>query len=89
MDNRTGGVVQSITATPCNGSEAQQLTLPDGGIAFSSQATIELPGPGCWVLEWSGDGCTGESPYQTSTDVCGGETYEWTASNRMCDAGGW
>jgi hypothetical protein len=89
VDNRSGLLVEAISATPCDGSEEQELTLPADGIAFASQATIELPGPGCWLLQWDGEGCRNEAPYRTSTDVCAGETYEWTISvdGRVCQTG--
>ncbi len=89
VDNRSGNRVEAISATPCESSEEQPLTLPAGGIAFASQATIELPGPGCWLLRWEGEGCTNETPYRTSTNVCGGETYEWTVllDGRVCEVG--
>lgn len=90
IDNRSGGLVERLTATPCDGGDEQEIALPAGGIEFSSQATVDLPGPGCWQLTWSGEDCTSESPYQTSTDVCAGETYAWTISvdGRVCE-GGW
>ena len=90
IDNRSGGLVERIVATPCEGGNEQELSVPAGGIEFSSQATIDLPGTGCWQLTWFGEDCTSESPYQTSTDVCGGETYAWTISveGRVCE-GGW
>lgn len=88
VDNRSGGLIEAITAMPCDGGDAQELTVPAEGIAFSSQASVELPGPGCWVLEWSGESCSGESSHRTSPAVCGGDTYEWMVSTRTCE-GGW
>ncbi len=90
IDNRTGGTVESVTATPCDGGEEQELELPDTGVAFSDQFTVELPAPGCWLLHWNGAGCTNDPPYRTTTDVCGGESYAWmvTIDGRVCD-GGW
>jgi len=90
IDNRSGGLVERIVATPCEGGDEQELSLPSGGIEFSSQATVDLPGPGCWQLNWFGEDCTNDEPYQTSTDVCGGESYSWTISveGRVCE-GGW
>ncbi len=90
IDNRTGGVVESVTATPCEGGQEQELALPDAGIAFSEQFTVELPAPGCWLLHWNGNGCTNDPPHRTTTNVCGGESYEWTTTvdGRVCD-GGW
>lgn len=89
VDNRSGNHIEAISATACDSSEEQALTLPAGGIAFTSQATIELPGPGCWLLRWEGEGCSNETPYRTSTNVCGGETYEWTVrvDGRVCEVG--
>lgn len=90
IDNRTGGVVESVTATPCEGDEEQELSLPDAGIPFSEKFTVELPAPGCWLLRWNGSGCTNDPPHRTTTDVCGGSSYEWTTTidGRVCD-GGW
>lgn len=89
LDNRSGGPIDELTATPCDGTETHELTLPAGGIAFAEQANIELPGPGCWLLHWSGGGCRNDPPYRTSTSVCSGEPYAWTVTleGRMCDAG--
>ncbi len=90
IDNRTGDLIERVTASPCDGGSEVELGLPAEGIAFSSQVTAELPGPGCWLLQWSGGGCSNGTPYRTSTDVCGGDTYEWQVSvdGRVCD-GGW
>lgn len=64
----------------------QGLVLPEDGVAFSSQATVELPGPGGWELAWSGEGCSNDPRYRTSTEVCGGDTYEWTISVEAASA---
>ena len=90
VDNRSGDHIERIVAAPCGGGAEQELSVSEGGIPFSEQATLELPGSGCWLLSWSGDGCGNETPYQTSTDVCAGETYEWTINvdGRVCE-GGW
>ncbi len=90
VDNRTGGTVESITATPCDGGQEVELPLPEAGLAFSDQVTLELPSPGCWLLHWNGSGCTNDPPYRTSRDVCGGESYAWTLTidGRVCE-GGW
>ena len=90
VDNRTGATIEQVTAAPCDGGEAVELALPAEGLEFSTQATVELPGPGCWLLQWSGGGCSNGTPYRTSTDVCPGDTYEWQASveGRVC-SGGW
>ena len=90
FENRTGGVVLSITATPCDGGEAQALPLPDTGVMFTEQFVVALPSPGCWLLQWSGDGCTNEPAYRTSPEVCGAESHIWAASTegRVCE-GGW
>jgi hypothetical protein len=91
VDNRTGGLVSTITATPCDGDEQHVLPLSEAGLAFQETATLALPGPGCWLLTWSGEDCTNDPPYRTSTDVCAGETYAWTITveGRVCDPGGW
>ena len=91
LDNRSGVRVEMLTASPCDGSGSpQMLTLPSGGVEFSAQATVELPGQGCWLLSWSGEGCSNDPPYRTSSDVCGGETYAWTiAGNGLACEGGW
>ena len=90
IDNRSGVRVETLTATPCDGGEEQPLALPEDGIDFPAQATVELPGPGCWLLSWSGEGCRSDPPHQTSSEVCGGTTYEWTISveDQECE-GGW
>ncbi len=90
VENRTGDDIMSITATPCDGGDEQELSLPSEGIPFTEQSTVGLPGPGCWLLHWDGGGCSNDPPHRTSTNVCGGETYAWTADTqgRICE-GGW
>ncbi len=89
VDNRTGGVIESVTATPCDGGDERELPLPDAGIPFPEQLTVELPAPGCWLLHWNGSGCTNDPPYRTSPDVCGGDAHAWmvTIDGRVCEAG--
>ena len=90
VDNRSGVPIDRIVATACDGSEEQELALPGAGIDFASKATVELPGPGCWVLTWHGEDCSNDPPHRTSTNVCGGDTYNWTASiDEMECEGGW
>lgn len=91
VDNRSGGLVSTITATACDGEDAHVLPVPEAGVAFSEQITVELPGPGCWQLHWTGEECRNDPPYRTATDVCPGETYAWTITTegRVCDPGGW
>ena len=91
VDNRSGGPIETITATACDGGEAYELTLPDGGIDFAEQATVELPGSGCWLLQWNGEECQNDPPHRTSTRVCSGEIYTWTVTieDRVCDESGW
>ena len=91
VDNRSGGLVSTITAIACDGGEKHLLSVPEGGIPFSEQASLELPGPGCWELHWTGEGCKNDPPYRTTTEVCPGDTYAWTITTegRTCDPGGW
>lgn len=90
VDNRTGSVIEAVTATPCDGGQEQELVLPDMGIPFSETFTVELPAQGCWLLHWNGSGCTNDPPHRTTSNVCGGESYAWmvTIDGRVCD-GGW
>jgi hypothetical protein len=89
VDNRSGNAIDQLVATPCDGSETYEITLPGGGIPFSEQATVELPGPGCWLLHWSGEGCRNDPPHRTATNVCPGEPYAWkvTIDGRVCESG--
>ncbi len=82
--NGTGNAVEEITMSACDMSEQSSFPVPPGGLPDGGDLTIDLPGPGCWVLEYAGEGCFGDPPGMVEA-ACG-ETVEWalTPESHVC-----
>lgn len=78
IDNQTGNGFDVIYFVHCDGTEPSEFPLVPQ-LATGASLEIPMPGPGCWILDYDGDGCSAEPPHQTEMDVCAGDTYVWTA----------
>lgn len=78
IENRTGNAFETITMTACDMSETQEFPIPPPGLPDGEDMTINLPAPGCWILDYSGEGCESD-PDHRAEEVCAGDTYVWTA----------
>lgn len=86
IENRTGNAIEIVYFVRCDGSEPSEFPLMPPGLPDGDDVEIPLPGPGCWMLDYSGEGCEGEMPHETAMDVCAGATYVWTPDdlNHVC-----
>lgn len=86
IENRTGNAIEVVSFVRCDGSEPTEFPLMPPGLPDGDDVEIPLPGPGCWMLGYSGDGCEAETPHETAMDVCAGATYVWTPDhlNHVC-----
>ena len=73
--NGTGNAVEEITMLACDMSEQSSYPVPPGGLPDGGELTIPLPGAGCWILGYTGEGCFGD-PHGMVEAACG-ETAEW------------
>lgn len=82
--NGTGNGVEEITMIACDMSEQNAFPVPPGGLPDGGELTIALPGAGCWILGYTGEGCFGD-PLGMVEATCG-ETVEWalTVENHVC-----
>ena len=82
--NGTGNGVEEITMLACDMSDQAAYPVPPGGLPDGGELTISLPGPGCWILGYTGEGCFGD-PRGMVEAACG-ETVEWelTPENHVC-----
>ena len=82
--NGTGNGVEEITMIACDMSEQNAFPVPPGGLPDGGELTIALPGAGCWILGYTGEGCFGDPPGMVEA-ACG-ETVEWalTVENHVC-----
>lgn len=87
VNQDTGNAVEEITMVACDMSDQSSFPVPPGGLPDGGELTIDLPGPGCWVLQYSGEGCFGDVPGMVEA-ACG-ETVEWvlTGENHVCAGG--
>lgn len=85
--NGTGNAVEEITMLACDMSEQSSYPVPGGGLPDATELTIDLPGPGCWLLGYSGEGCFSDMPVMVEA-ACG-ETAEWALlpENHVCAGG--
>lgn len=87
VNQDTGNAVEEITMLACDMSDQSAFPVPPGGLPDGGELTIDLPGPGCWLLGYSGEGCFGDPPGMVEA-ACG-ETVEWvlTGENHVCAGG--
>lgn len=78
IENRTGNAIEVVYFVRCDGSDASEFPLMPPGLANGEDVELPLPGPGCWLLDYSGEGCEGTAPHETEMQVCIGDTYVWT-----------
>lgn len=85
--NQTGNAVEEITMLACDMSDMSSYPVPPGGLPTGGELTIPLPGPGCWVLQYSGEGCLSDTPGMVEAAAC--ETVEWLLdeNNHACAGG--
>ncbi|MFV8754402.1 hypothetical protein ACNOYE_27970 [Nannocystaceae bacterium ST9] len=76
--NATGNTVQVIHFVACDQSDQSDYPLPPPGLPTGESVSIPFPGPGCWYLNYEGDGCQGDQAIETEGLFCD-DTYEWTA----------
>jgi hypothetical protein len=60
--NGTGNAVEEIIMLACDMSDEVSFPVPSGGLPDCGELTIDLPGPGCWVLQYNGEGCFADPP---------------------------
>ncbi len=82
--NATGNAVEEIIMLACDMSDQSSYPVPPGGLPDGGELTIDLPGPGCWVLQYNGEGCFGDPPGMVDAAAC--ETVEWmlTLDEHVC-----
>jgi hypothetical protein len=83
--NMTGNTVQVIRFSACDMSEQSDYPLPPPGLPTGETVSIPFPGPGCWVLDYEGEGCQAYMPLQTDDLFCD-DSFEWVADdmNHIC-----
>ena len=78
IENRTGNTFERITMTSCDLAEMQDFPVPPPGLLDGDDVRLNLPSPGCWLIDYEGEGCTA-APSHRAEQVCTGEVHVWTA----------
>jgi hypothetical protein len=83
--NTTGNTIQVIYFVSCDMAEQSEFPLAPPGLADDESISIPFPGPGCWRLDYEGDGCVADVPTETQPLDCDA-TYEWMPDefNHIC-----
>jgi hypothetical protein len=86
IQNRSGNAIETVYFIRCDGTDPSEFPLMPPGLASGEDVEIPLPGPGCWLLDYAGEGCEGEMPTSTEDDVCAGDTFAWLVDdqNHVC-----
>ncbi len=84
VTNTTGNAIEEIIMLACDMTDQVSFPVPPGGLPDGGELTIDLPGPGCWVLQYNGEGCFGDPPGMV--DAACGQTVEWplTPDSHVC-----
>lgn len=77
LQNRSGNAVETVFFVRCDGTDPSEFPLMPPGLPTGEDVEIPLPGPGCWLLNYAGEGCVGHEPTSTQDDVCAGQTFLW------------
>ncbi len=77
LDNQTGNTIEVIHFVACDMSEQSDYPLPPPGLASGEPIEIPFPGPGCWIMQYEGDGCFNDPREQTDALDCDA-TWTWT-----------
>jgi hypothetical protein len=85
LENRTGNAIEIVHFVRCDGSDASEFPLMPPGLPDGGDVAVPMPGPGCWLLGYSGEGCEPDMPTETEP-LCAGDTYVWTpdAQHHVC-----
>jgi hypothetical protein len=85
LENRTGNAIEIVYFVRCDGSDASEFPLMPPGVPDGGDVAVPMPGPGCWMLGYSGEGCEPDMPTETEP-LCAGDTYVWTpdADHHVC-----
>jgi hypothetical protein len=78
LHNMTGNTIELVHFYACDMSDGNDYPLPPPGLANGESASIPFPGPGCWVLEYEGEGCFSDMPEMPPELDCG-DSHTWTA----------
>lgn len=78
LDNQTGNTIDVIHFYACDMSEQSDYPLPPPGLATGESVEIPFPGPGCWIMQYEGDGCLNDPVEQTDPLDCDA-VWAWTA----------
>ena len=86
IENRTGNAIEVVDFVRCDGTEPSEFPIMPPGLPSGMDLEIPLPAPGCWMLNYAGEGCEADPSYSTDEDVCAGDTYVWTPdeSHHVC-----
>ena len=85
VTNMTGNTIQVIYFVACDMSDQSEFPVPPPGLADGESISIPFPGPGCWRLNYEGDGCEAYEPIQTDPLDCD-SMFEWLVDedNHIC-----
>ncbi|MBC8073805.1 MAG: hypothetical protein IAG13_36135 [Deltaproteobacteria bacterium] len=85
LENRTGNTNEIVYFVRCDGSDGSEFPLMPPGLPDGDDVAVPMPGPGCWLLAYSGEGCEPDMPHETAP-LCAGDTYVWApdALHHVC-----
>lgn len=85
LENRTGNTIEVVQFVRCDGTDPSEFPLMPPGLADGEDVELPFPGPGCWLLSYSGDDCEPDAPQSTEM-LCAGESFVWTpdAEHHIC-----
>jgi hypothetical protein len=78
--NTTGNTIQVIYFYACDMSEDSSYPLPPPGLPTGETISIPFPGPGCWYIDYEGEGCQSDQPQKADELFCD-DTFEWVADD--------
>ncbi|MCA9711594.1 MAG: hypothetical protein KDK70_37510 [Myxococcales bacterium] len=85
--NETGNAIEEIEMLACDMSASNAFPVPPGALPTGGELTIDLPGPGCWVVTYSGEGCFPDPPFMTEAAACEMVTWEAGLDTHVCAGG--
>jgi hypothetical protein len=88
LTNTTSNAIEVIHFLACDMSDGSDYPVPPPGLASGEMESFPFPGPGCWLLNYEGEGCFNDGVVMTGELGCG-DVYAWMPpeSTHTCAGG--
>lgn len=84
VTNTVSNAIEELIFTACDMSDQVSYPVPMGALPPGEMLTASLPGPGCWIIEYRGEGCETNNPLMAEVEACDTVAWEPDEFNHGC-----